>query len=279
MNNKDAYYFSHDSNARNDQKMLKCRMDLGIESYAIYFMLIEILRESKNYEIPLDYEVLSYELRTDKEKIKQVVENYDLFVVDDNVLYSKSLKVRLELFDSKRLARVEAGRKGGLSNAKANVKQYSSKKVKHSKVNNSIVKHSKKDSCSNFEKFWNAYPKKVSKGQAEKAWQQLKPDESLLTLMVEKLKVLKSTENWQKEAGQFIPHPATWLNAKGWNDESVVEIDQQNHIQSVDQATDLRDKQRIADKQHQRNLKQKASHPDHVKQLMHNAREKAKQNH
>lgn len=145
--------------------------------------------------------------------------------------------------------------------------------------NRLYTKEKNKNSCPNFDNFWNAYPKKVSKGQAEKAWQQLKPDERLLTLMVEKLKVLKSTENWQKEAGQFIPHPATWLNAKGWNDESVVEIDQQNHIQSVDQATDLRDKQRIADKQHQRNLKQKASHPDHVKQLMHNAREKAKQNH
>lgn len=121
-NNKDAYYFNHDANARNDQKLLKCRMDLGLEGYGIYFCLIEILRETKTYEIILDYEVLVYELRTDKDKIKQVVENYDLFVVKDNLLYSKSLKRRLETLDNKRQAKVEAGRKGGASNAKAKVK-------------------------------------------------------------------------------------------------------------------------------------------------------------
>jgi hypothetical protein len=27
------------------------------------------------------------------------------------------------------------------------------------------------------------------------------------------------SEDWTKEGGQYIPYPATWLNAKGWEDE------------------------------------------------------------
>ena len=45
---KDAYYFSHDSNARNDQRLIKIRMKYGMEGYGIYFGIIEILREQEN---------------------------------------------------------------------------------------------------------------------------------------------------------------------------------------------------------------------------------------
>lgn len=67
--------------------------------------------------------------------------------------------------------------------------------------------------------FWNEYPKKKSKGQAEKAWEKLKPDYRLLKIILDKLKEAKESVEWKKDGGQFIPHPATWLNAKGWNDE------------------------------------------------------------
>ena len=70
-----------------------------------------------------------------------------------------------------------------------------------------------------FNKFWEAYPKKRSKGQAEKAFKKLKPDESLLKTILEKIELLKLTDDWKKDKGQFIPYPATWLNAKGWEDE------------------------------------------------------------
>ena len=70
-----------------------------------------------------------------------------------------------------------------------------------------------------FKIFWETYPKKKSKGQAEKVWQKLKPDEQLLAAMVAKIEQAKTSDEWQKDCGKFIPHPATWLNAKGWEDE------------------------------------------------------------
>jgi hypothetical protein len=70
-----------------------------------------------------------------------------------------------------------------------------------------------------FDEFWKVYPKKRSKGQAEKTWSKIKPDEQLLTVIIDALKRAKTSVEWTKEGGNFIPHPATWLNAKGWEDE------------------------------------------------------------
>ena len=70
-----------------------------------------------------------------------------------------------------------------------------------------------------FERFWEAYPKKKSKGQAEKAWQKISLSEQLLETILSVIEIAKTSEDWQKENGKYIPYPATWLNAKGWLDE------------------------------------------------------------
>ena len=74
-----------------------------------------------------------------------------------------------------------------------------------------------------FEIWWEAYPKKRSKGQAWKAWQAIKPDEQLLADMLLSVKAAMKTPDWKKQAGQFVPYPATWLRAEGWNDVYDVE--------------------------------------------------------
>ncbi len=70
-----------------------------------------------------------------------------------------------------------------------------------------------------FDIFWSAYPKKKSKGDAEKAWLKIRPNEDLLKKILLKIEIFKQAEQWQKDGGKYIPHPATWLNAKGWEDE------------------------------------------------------------
>ena len=70
-----------------------------------------------------------------------------------------------------------------------------------------------------FETFWTAYPKKRSKGAAEKAWAKIKPNEQLTGEILSALERAKTSADWQKDGGQYIPYPATWLNAKGWEDD------------------------------------------------------------
>jgi hypothetical protein len=91
----------------------------------------------------------------------------------------------------------------------------------------------KKDAAKKgFEKFWAVYPKKKSKGQAEKTFSKINPDEQLLAIMIAKIELAKKSEDWIKEKGKYIPHPATWLNARGWEDEEIVIEQQEQTAQS-----------------------------------------------
>ncbi len=69
------------------------------------------------------------------------------------------------------------------------------------------------------DEFWKIYPKRKNKGDSEKAWLKLKPSLELQQRITQKVQQLKLSEEWLKENGKYIPYPATWLNAKGWEDE------------------------------------------------------------
>ncbi len=70
-----------------------------------------------------------------------------------------------------------------------------------------------------FDEFWQAYPKKVGKGAALKAYAKLKPTEQLHKAMMLALSKQKKSEQWRKERGRYIPNPATWLNQTRWEDD------------------------------------------------------------
>ena len=78
-----------------------------------------------------------------------------------------------------------------------------------------------KTSFVGFEIFWAAYPKRKSKGDAEKAFFKINPDDRLLSVILAAIDQAKTQEDWQKEKGKYIPYPASWLNAKGWQDEKT----------------------------------------------------------
>lgn len=70
-----------------------------------------------------------------------------------------------------------------------------------------------------FPKFWALYPNKKGKAAAEKAWKKLKVTNDLFSLIADGLAKQVVCPAWTKDGGQFIPHPATWLNGKRWEDE------------------------------------------------------------
>lgn len=69
-----------------------------------------------------------------------------------------------------------------------------------------------------FAAVWSAYPRKVSKGSAEKAWVKLCPAPDLIAAIHAAVIAQARSFKWQAEP-QYIPHLATWLNAKRWEDE------------------------------------------------------------
>ncbi|MCI6672401.1 MAG: DUF4373 domain-containing protein [Prevotellaceae bacterium] len=111
---KETFYFRHDCNARQDEKILALRMKHGWEGYGLYWALIERLRENANYECVCDYNVIAYDLRVAANLIKCIVENFGLFTFTDDGkrFYSKRLSDDMNFKDELSAARSAAGKKG-----------------------------------------------------------------------------------------------------------------------------------------------------------------------
>lgn len=70
-----------------------------------------------------------------------------------------------------------------------------------------------------FEVFWLAYPRKVGKDAARKAYERRKPGLELHAEMLTALERQKRSPQWQRDGGQYIPHPSTWLAQGRWQDD------------------------------------------------------------
>lgn len=75
-----------------------------------------------------------------------------------------------------------------------------------------------------FNEFYSLYPKKVKKQEVKKWFQKNKPSNELFSSMMNSLEQFRASKDWQKDGGQFIPYPSTWLNQKRWEDECVEEV-------------------------------------------------------
>lgn len=69
-----------------------------------------------------------------------------------------------------------------------------------------------------FEAFWLEYPRKRKKGDARKAWTALAPDRTLTDRIMAAVAAARVSHDWRKEGGKFVPYPATWIRAEGWED-------------------------------------------------------------
>ena len=75
-----------------------------------------------------------------------------------------------------------------------------------------------------FEEWWNLYPKKKAKADAKKAWGQLKPDAELMPLMIAAVEAQRTSRDWTKDGGAYIPLPATWIRGRRWEDEETTSL-------------------------------------------------------
>ena len=112
---KDAYYFSHDANARHDPNIIKMISIYGMEGYGWYWVIIEMLREQDNYKLSIrdqsDIDVIVSQTNSDPNTIQKYIDDcvkiFKLFKKSNKYLWSKSLLNRMKKMDEKR----EKGRK------------------------------------------------------------------------------------------------------------------------------------------------------------------------
>lgn len=68
-----------------------------------------------------------------------------------------------------------------------------------------------------FAGLWTYYPRHTSKQAAAKAWDKLKPSDELIADIGRALRRQKAWDEWQRGIG--IPHLATYLNQRRWEDD------------------------------------------------------------
>ena len=131
-------YFPHDSNARNDERLVNVRMKHGPAGYGVYFMLVERLREDPEYMSVVDYNLIAYDLRIDASLAKSIIRDFGLFAftVDTErgeCFYSESLRQRMARKDEITAKRKAASALG------VSVRQENREKTKTAEMSNQMV--------------------------------------------------------------------------------------------------------------------------------------------
>lgn len=122
---KEAFYFPHFIGARNDRKIQKVRRDYGIEGYAMFFMLLEVLREEQELAYPIeDIDILAIDFGTSEAKLKTLVLNYGLFeikeTVDGKMFFSpKQIQYLEPYFTRREISRLNGKKSGEIRRKKA----------------------------------------------------------------------------------------------------------------------------------------------------------------
>src|SRR5665647_542659 len=106
---KDAYYFSHDSNARNDPKILAMRSVYKSSGYGWYWIIVEMMRDQSEYKIDIRskyvWDAFALEMQCKAEEsqayIKDCIEEFKLFETDTQYIWSESLIRRMQFKEEK----------------------------------------------------------------------------------------------------------------------------------------------------------------------------------
>ena len=138
-------YLQHQSNSFTDIKIIKMRSKLGMEAYGIFWALLELLFNEENKLCIDDYSVLAFSLQCDEDKLKSVIEDFDLFIIEDGCFYSKRLNEHIDTINSKSAkAKESASKRWNNANAKRTQSDSNASRVEYSKEDKSKVKKNKK---------------------------------------------------------------------------------------------------------------------------------------
>jgi hypothetical protein len=78
------------------------------------------------------------------------------------------------------------------------------------------------NSSGGFLRFWEAYPLKKSKFEAQKSWKTQKINEETCEEIIKKVNLFKNRD--KKWLAGYIPHASTFLNQRRWEDEVEIDI-------------------------------------------------------
>ncbi len=142
-------YFSHDSNASNDPKIMSMRSVYGWEGYGWYWLIVEMLREQKEYKLKLNkyiYNALAMQMHCNAEKSQSYIEDcineFYLFESDGEYLWANSLIKRMGKMEEKS-SKAKKAAEARWNKTKENEHIYASALQTHCDSNTNKIKENK----------------------------------------------------------------------------------------------------------------------------------------
>jgi len=191
--------------------------------YALMLVMYYEMRAPYPADPTRTYRILGCESDEQKRVVDYVLSEF--FVLRDDGWYQPKAEKVIADID----ARTQQAHDRGKLSAQARMAKYGSAQPKaFRKPFESVSKASRKAPelttttttkyLNTFGQFWDAFPRKVAKSAALRAWGRLNPDDALRQTILGALKKAKASPDWCKDGGHFIPHPATWINGRRWED-------------------------------------------------------------
>jgi hypothetical protein len=209
-------YFSHDYGARNDPKLIKLQIEMGQEGKGIYWDLIEIMYEQNGILKFSEIDCYSFSLKTDTDKIKRILCDFNLFTTTCDVIENESVKRRLQQRELKSIKALESiNNRWKKTVIRDKIRTYydrnTIKEVKDINKRKNIY-------TQDFDNFWKEYPKRKDKGHAFKAWEfEIKTTDP--KIIIDGAKKYAIECNKKKTEERYIKMAQGWLSGQRWLDE------------------------------------------------------------
>ena len=212
MNN--SYYFPHDYDAMQDEKIKRMLRKHGMIGYGVFWAIIEMLYINAN-ALRTDYEGIAYDFRTNSDIVESVICDFDLFIIKENEFGSLSVERRLnERNEKSRKAKESANFRWANANALPSQSAGNAIKKKKGKKIKDICNGESKDSPAefSFENVWEQYGKKGNRKTSKAKWDRLSNTNKALALKHIPRYVGATPDK------QYRKNFETYLNQEVWND-------------------------------------------------------------
>jgi hypothetical protein len=271
---KHTYFFTHDFNAHQDEKITLLLMELGYEAYGLYWRILEQLAQASDNKLKANVKLLAYAFNYngDATIIDSLIHDFNLFCLEDEFFYSPSLNFRLSKLTEMKKKKSEAGKKGVI--AKALIKQNSSTPqalLKHnSSTPQALLKHCLSIPQANFSIEQNRIEEdrteqnKIEEDRIEKEKGRCQKDDSLHSFQIwwnvydKKTGKEKTFAKWKKLKQEtqlkclevvekyvritpdkkFRKNPTTYLNGSHWQDEIEIPKEIMTEQEAIDSFLD-----------------------------------------
>lgn len=242
-------WIKHDTDAHLDAKMRRLVMRHGMEAYGLYWYCLELIarevgKDKLTFELEHDAEIIAHDVRMGREQVESMMRSMvelGLFEASHGRITCLKLLDRIDLSQggSAAFRKAVSDRKSKALARKSHDTVMTESADSHDSVKkqsalevdvevdlevSKTLDHSASDRVRSirmdFEQFWSAYPRKVGKPKAQAAFHRhIRDPQTFATVMTNIAERIRVGEWDASHRKQYIPHPTTWINRQGWNDD------------------------------------------------------------